>query len=118
MTVTTRTENEETGTELTFDSDGNLTSQRSVAREVGTTVTLKVILFIYFYLFTFEIYQKRRKNILTFFVWVYVEIILLFTCSITRISAHSQKRVSQTTGNNFSCLYFFAILPTSPETID
>jgi DNA mismatch repair protein PMS2 len=40
LSVTTRTAEDETGTELAFDAQGNVVSSRPCAREVGTTVTV------------------------------------------------------------------------------
>ncbi|XP_076912863.1 DNA mismatch repair protein PMS1-like [Bidens hawaiensis] len=41
LTVETRTQNEKVATHLTFDRSGFLTDERTTARQVGTTVTVK-----------------------------------------------------------------------------
>ncbi|KAA8549170.1 hypothetical protein F0562_000854 [Nyssa sinensis] len=41
LTVATRTKNETVATHLTFDHSGLLTAERKIARQIGTTVTVK-----------------------------------------------------------------------------
>ncbi|XP_068662759.1 DNA mismatch repair protein PMS1 isoform X2 [Aristolochia californica] len=41
LSIETRTKNEPTGTHLTFSHSGSVTSERKIARQVGTTVTVE-----------------------------------------------------------------------------
>ncbi|KAG9443779.1 hypothetical protein H6P81_015119 [Aristolochia fimbriata] len=41
LSIDTRTKNEPTGTHLMFDHSGSVTSERKIARQVGTTVTVE-----------------------------------------------------------------------------